>query len=63
MPCVECDALLLSAAYVKDGHRYTTACPTCDCVCIYVPAEFGKGTVDLTVPELQVLRRLFDSPL
>lgn len=59
MPCHECASLLISSSYVKEGNRYTTECPECKSVCVYVPEGYGTGTVTLTTRELYYLESIF----
>ena len=63
MPCTECGTLLLDATYAKDNHRYSTTCPQCGSMCIYIPKEHGIGNVDLTYQEVNVLKSVFGSSL
>lgn len=63
MPCTECGALLLSAAFANTGHRYATECPQCNVLCIYVPEDHGMGNVKLTAEEIQVIKKIFGDKL
>jgi hypothetical protein len=61
MPCHECSSLLISSGYAKEGNRYTTECPECGSICVYVPEGYGTGTVALTTRELYYLESIFGS--
>lgn len=63
MPCTNCGALLLSAVYARNSHRYATSCQQCGSLCIYVPEGHGLGNVKLTSQEIDVIKKVFGNTL